>query len=375
MITTLHVILALGTFLYGSVIGSFLNVCIYRIPWEKSVVWPASRCPACLGPIAAGDNVPILGWLLLGGRCRHCATPISARYPLIEAFTGLACVAVYLVDVVLDPHAFWMPTEIFPRVLYHQILIALLIVATFIDYDHFLIPDGVTVTGMVLGLALGAIFPEARPAPASATAAASSLLPALRGALAGFAAGFLAQALLDMALLRRPGRLGLGLFGAFVGWQAVMWNGTAARGSVVVGVEGLLIGGAIIWTIRVVGTVLLRKEAMGFGDVTLMAMIGSFVGWQPLPMVLFLGAILGLVHAVLRFLGIVVRWLRGGKFSGALRPIPFGPYLSLAAALLVLGWPWVWTKWAAGYYRTIGVVSSEMWTLGTELWAGRSRLH
>jgi leader peptidase (prepilin peptidase)/N-methyltransferase len=374
VITTLHLILAAGTFVYGSVIGSFLNVCIYRIPWEKSVVWPESRCPRCLAPIRKGDNVPILGWLLLRGRCRNCALPISARYPAIEALTASLCVAVYLVDVVLDPHSFWMPTEVFPRVLYHQILISLLIVATFIDYDHYLIPDAVTVTGMVLGVGLAAIFPQVRPEPASATTAAGALAPALRSALVGFAAGFLIQAVLDLALLRRPGRLGLGLFGAFVGWQAAVRAGTVPWGSVVVGVEGLLIGGAIVWAIRVGGSVLFRKEAMGFGDVTLMAMIGSFVGWQPLPMVLFLGAILGLVHALLRFLGIVVRWLRGGKFSGAWREIPFGPYLSLAAVVLLLGWPWVWTKWASGYYRTVGVVSSEMWTLGMELWTGRGRL-
>ncbi|HWE35485.1 MAG TPA: prepilin peptidase [Isosphaeraceae bacterium] len=374
MISTLHLILAAGTFVYGSVIGSFLNVCIYRIPWEKSVVWPESRCPRCLAPIRKGDNVPILGWILLRGRCRNCALPISARYPAIEALTGLLCVAVYLVDVVLDPHSFWMPTEVFPRVLYHQILISLLIVATFIDYDHYLIPDAVTVTGMVLGIGLAAIFPEVRPEPASATTAFGALLPPLEAAPAGFAIGFLVQAVLDLALLRRPGRLGLGLFGAFVGWQAALRTGTAPWGSVVVGVECLLIGGAIVWAIRVVGSILLRKEAMGFGDVTLMAMIGSFVGWQPLPMVLFLGAMLGLVHALLRFFAIVLRWLRGGKFGGALRPIPFGPYLSLAAIVLLLGWPWIWTKWAAGYYRTVGVVSSEMWTLGMELWTGRGRL-
>jgi leader peptidase (prepilin peptidase)/N-methyltransferase len=374
VISTLHLILAAGTFVYGSVIGSFLNVCIYRIPWEKSVVWPESRCPRCLAPIRKVDNVPILGWLLLRGRCRNCALPISPRYPAIEALTGLLCVAIYLVDVVLDPHSFWMPTEVFPRVLYHQILISLLLVATFIDYDHYLIPDAVTVTGMILGLVLAALFPEVRPEPAAATTAFGSLARPLEGALAGFAIGFLVQAVLDLALLRRLGRLGLGLVGGVVGWQAAIRAGTTPWGSVVVGVEGLLIGGAMIWAIRVVGTVLLRKEAMGFGDVTLMAMIGSFVGWQPLPMVLFLGAILGLVHALLRFLGIVLRWHRGGPFRGALRPIPFGPYLSLAAVVLLLGWPWFWTKWAAGYYRAIGVVSSELWTIGMELWTGRGRL-
>ncbi len=81
-------------FVLGSVVGSFLNVCIYRIPWQKSVIWPGSHCPKCLHPIAARDNVPILSWLLLRGECRQCATSIAPRYALIELLVGLLFVGV-----------------------------------------------------------------------------------------------------------------------------------------------------------------------------------------------------------------------------------------------------------------------------------------
>src|SRR5271168_1713294 len=94
-------ILGLGYFLIGTVVGSFLNVCIYRIPWEKSVIWPGSHCPKCLHEIEARDNLPVLGWALLGGACRSCKVPIPIRYPAVELLVGLLFLGVYLVDGVL----------------------------------------------------------------------------------------------------------------------------------------------------------------------------------------------------------------------------------------------------------------------------------
>ena len=93
----IHAIMILGLFSIGTVVGSFLNVCIYRIPWEKSVIWPGSHCPRCLNPIAAQDNIPVVSWIALRGECRQCGLPISPRYPLIEFLLGLLFVAVYVV--------------------------------------------------------------------------------------------------------------------------------------------------------------------------------------------------------------------------------------------------------------------------------------
>ena len=221
----IHLILGCGLFAIGTVVGSFLNVCIYRIPWQKSVVWPDSRCPKCLHSIAARDNVPIVSWLALRGACRHCGLPIAARYPAVEALVGLLFAGAYISYVAFGPRSYWgeMPAFLAIVLCYHLILVALLVAATFIDYDLMTIPDEITVTGIVLGIALGTVFPEVRPDPSEAST---------------HAAGFR------------------------------------------VGVAGLLAGGGLTWSVRFLGSAALRREAMGFGDVTLMAMIGAFLGWQ-----------------------------------------------------------------------------------------------
>src|SRR5262245_38794185 len=99
--------LGLGIFLIGTVVGSFLNVCIYRIPWQKSVIWPSSRCPGCSSAIVSRDNIPILSWIALRGECRRCGSRISIRYPLVEALVGLLFLGAYLVDVVAVPRGPW----------------------------------------------------------------------------------------------------------------------------------------------------------------------------------------------------------------------------------------------------------------------------
>lgn len=95
----LHLIIGSTVAVLGTIVGSFLNVCIYRIPWQKSVIWPGSRCPRCWSEIRALDNLPVLSWLLLRGECRRCGLPISVRYPLVEALVGLLFLATYLVDI------------------------------------------------------------------------------------------------------------------------------------------------------------------------------------------------------------------------------------------------------------------------------------
>src|SRR4051794_37489068 len=100
MIEAGYILGGIWVFALGATVGSFANVCIYRIPFEKSLIWPRSHCPRCLTAIPARDNVPVVGWLLLHGRCRWCALPIPARYSLIEFLSGLLFVAVYLADLV-----------------------------------------------------------------------------------------------------------------------------------------------------------------------------------------------------------------------------------------------------------------------------------
>jgi len=309
MPSTLSLLLLTGAWLFalGAVVGSFLNVCIYRIPWQKSVIWPGSHCPRCWNAIQARDNVPILGWLVLGGKCRTCRNPISIRYPLIEALVGVLFVAVFLVDVVLGSRV-WpgeIPVWHFTTWSFHAILIALLVASTFIDYDLYLIPDAITVTGMIAGLGLGTIFPWVRLEPAAAVTP----------------------------------------WGGF-------WTGVA----------GFLVGGGLTWSVRFLGTLAMRREAMGFGDVTLMAMIGSFLGWQAAVLTFFLAPFFGLAHALGKLIKYLLKRLRGAQLSSADREIPFGPYLSMAAVTLVLSWRWLWAYWAKDLFEALFVVL--LWMMG-----------
>lgn len=296
-----HAILLVGLFALGTVVGSFLNVCIYRIPWQKSVIWPGSHCPKCLTPIAAQDNIPVVSWLALRGECRQCGLPISRRYPLIELLVGLLFAGVYVTDVVFARQIPWgaLPVEIPVGLAYHLCLVALLIAATFIDYDLYIIPDEVTLPGMFVGLAVGALVPGVRLAPSAA---------------------------------------------------ANHWDGF------MVGLTGLLVGGGMIWVVRLLGSLVFRREAMGFGDVTLLAMIGSFMGWQASVLIFFIAPFFGLGHALYKLVVFLGKKLAGRRTSGGDREIPYGPYLSMAALVLLLSWPWLWRGWAENYFNTLRMV-------------------
>jgi leader peptidase (prepilin peptidase)/N-methyltransferase len=186
----------------GLVVGSFANVCIHRLPERRSVVTPRSRCPQCGTPIRAMDNVPILSYLALGGRCRTCRAPISARYPLVEA----ANAAMYFALArLLGPS---------PRAVVAMALVTALLVLSLIDYDHQLLPDAITLPGIALGLAASLL--PGPPTPQSAVAAA--------------AGGYLALLAVAKAYERTRGIEGLGqgdwkmtaMLGAFLGWEKLL---------------------------------------------------------------------------------------------------------------------------------------------------------
>ena len=127
-------------FWLGAAIGSFLNVVVYRVPAGLSVIWPPSRCPKCLHQLGMGENIPILGWLLLRGKCRHCRTPISPRYPLIEAITAIIFVLVY--------NRFGLSIH----TVGYSLLMCWLLALTLIDLDTMTLPNSLTQSGLVLGL-------------------------------------------------------------------------------------------------------------------------------------------------------------------------------------------------------------------------------
>ena len=210
----------------GLVIGSFANVCIHRLPLGESVVAPRSRCPSCRAPIAAGDNVPVLSWLVLRGRCRHCGSRISWRYPAVEAATGLLYLAVALAS---GPS---------PRALLDMALVTALLVLALIDLDHQILPNAITRPGIAVGIgasiAARALGWPGFPSPLQSAAAA--------------AAGYLAFAAVALAYRRTRGVEGLGqgdwklaaMLGAFLGWERMLLTILLAS------IAGTLVGVALI---------------------------------------------------------------------------------------------------------------------------------
>lgn len=249
----------------GLVVGSFLNVLIHRLPRQESVVRPASHCPACQHRLAPGDLIPVLSWLLLRGHCRYCGGRIAVRYPLVELLNAWLYLLLYL--------KFGWRGALVP----YGVLVSLLVALTFIDLDHQLLPDALTLPGLGLGLAFGLWATLARGA----------------GSPSPFGVSFAhLPYLFDQFSLRAS------LLGAAVG------------------------GGAILLII------LLSREGMGYGDAKLLAMIGAFVGWRGSLGSLFTGAIAGSVVGV----GLLVTRRKGRR-----DPIPFGPFLTLGCLFLFFG--------------------------------------
>ncbi len=190
---------------FGLVIGSFLNVCIYRIPRNISIVMPASRCPACNYPIRAWDNIPVISYLILRGRCRHCGAKISPQYPLVEAVNAFFYVAV-----------FWRYGFAWDSVAY-ALFCSCLIVITFVDLEFQIIPDRITLPGIILGTFAGALL---MPDPFMRTALLG-YKASLIGLLSGGGFFYL------VAVLSRGGMGGgdikmMAMVGALMGWKAVM---------------------------------------------------------------------------------------------------------------------------------------------------------
>ncbi len=252
---TLRIIVTAFAFAIGAVVGSFLNVVIWRVPRGESIVAPPSHCPGCNERLAWYHNIPLVSWIVLRGRCAYCRTRISPRYPLVELITGLlavACVTVFG----LSPVA--VRTFVF---------VSLLVALTYIDLDHWLLPHGITWPGIVLGL--GTAWLPGAP----------GLVPSLLGAGAGFA-GF--------------------------------------------------------WILRVVAERLLKKEAMGGGDLFLLAMIGAFLGWRALLPVVFLASVQG---SVIGALALALRHRAAGASAGPPPETPPGTADAVPAEAAVTAVP------------------------------------
>jgi leader peptidase (prepilin peptidase) / N-methyltransferase len=195
-------------FIFGLCIGSFLNVCIYRLPAGKSIVRPGSMCPVCNRGIAAYDNIPVISYLLLGGRCRRCKTPIPLRYPLVELITGFLALGIFI------------RFGLTPATLIFFVFSAALIVATFIDIDHRIIPDLITLPGIPAFFVASFFLPH------------SNLIEPLIRSVVGILAGGGSLFLVAWTYERLTGKEGMGMgdvkllamIGALLGWRGVLFT-------------------------------------------------------------------------------------------------------------------------------------------------------
>ena len=298
---TVETVIPFLFFLFGIIFGSFLNVCISRIPEGLSIVSPGSRCPRCLAPIKPYDNIPVIGWLLLRGKCRNCALPISPMYPLVEFTTGLVFVLTY--------HEFGIGLPSLKWLLFSCLIIVLVVT----DFRVRLLPDLVNFPGLAMGLLLAIRVRIPDP-----TAAAFFFLGGFR------------------KLPSHPD-LFFNLLNSIL---------------------GALLGSMLLWGAAAVYKLVRKRDGMGMGDVKMMAMVGAFLGPRGAFLTILLGTLLGTVAGVLwvgilylsgwkrplaeraarRGLGTVpsIRWTIATQYQ-----LPLGTFLGIGALAVAYALPWL----------------------------------
>ncbi len=263
--------------IFGLVIGSFLNVCIYRIPRRESIVFPGSRCPHCGKAIRPYDNVPVLAYLWLRGRCRDCGAPISPQYPAVELVTGVAFFGCAL------KWGFAAPTFV------NSLFLAIVVALALIDYHHRLLPNVITLPGWAAGLALAPFQDPAFFDEPVARVLASMMFP--RAAEA-----------------------------------ALPW---------VASLTGALVGGGLLLSVALLYEKVRRRQGLGMGDVKMMAMVGAFLGWRLVLLTIFAGSVLGSI------IGVFVVIFRGGNLQTKLSFGTFlalGAILAVFLGVGILAW-------------------------------------
>jgi leader peptidase (prepilin peptidase) / N-methyltransferase len=298
---TVETVIPFFFFLFGIVIGSFLNVCISRIPEGVSIVSPGSRCPRCLKPIKPYDNIPVFGWLILRGKCRNCSLPISPMYPLVEFATGLIFVLTYYEYGIGLLTLKWL------------IFSCLIIVLVVTDFRVRILPDLINFPGLAMGIVL-----------------------AFRVPIADSTAGTLFFLL---------------------GFRDLPFQ-TELFFNVLNAILGALVGSMLLWGAAAAYKLVRKREGMGMGDVKMMAMVGAFLGPRGAFLTILLGTLLGSIIGVL---WIVILYLFGWKRAVAERAakrnlgsvsairwtiasqyqLPLGTFLGIGGMAVAYALPWL----------------------------------
>ncbi len=333
----------------GLIIGSFLNVVIHRLPIEgASLVRPRSACPSCGRAIRWHENLPVLSFLLLRGRCRGCKASISWRYPLVELLTGLVFVLIY--ERWMVPSLVEGPVvEEWLRLFVWFYFVAVLIAATFIDIDHRILPDELTLSGLVLAPLACILCPLIQADRLGEQLVADSTwgtwMPLVVGLIGAGATIIVLRVHASAEWLEEEGQVSqpsvrparnLGavwpgvLVGVVAGLLALLLPDRSA-GALMSSAMGIGVGGGLLLGVGLLGSLAFKKEAMGFGDVKYLAMVGGFLGARAALLTFFLACVLGSLLGLLRMLFTKDHYLA------------FGPYLSLGAILVLLFEPEILT--------------------------------
>lgn len=259
-------------FLFGAMVGSFLNVVIHRVPLEESVVFPNSACPKCSEPIKPYDNIPILSWLFLGGKCRKCKNPISPRYPAIELLTALSFALVYW-QIGFNP---FLPVAI--------VFVSTMIALIFIDAEHMILPNVITYPLLVFSLIVRIIYPL----------------------------------LFDSSLIQDLEHYPSNLLSEYPAWLVSLFGA----------ILGGLFGGGSLWLVGAIWKKLRGVDAMGLGDVKMMFAVGALLGWRLTFLSIFLGAFSGAI------IGMIL--ISRQKDKDMQTQIPFGIFLGIGSILALL---------------------------------------
>ncbi len=407
-------------FLGGVLVGGQLNRGIYRLAWNRRAIGPWSLPQRDVPVRRWTDRLPLIGWWGLRREARWHGRGYWLRPLLIELSTGIGFALLYWLEVdrlILWPSLPGAPTVdmavVHAQYLSHIVLISLMIVATFIDFDEQTIPDEITVTGTVIGLVFAIAMPyaslptlfesglhgttlhhmvltssttaarwaEGLGGPISWPVALDGLLGLVVGLLGiwgwcfailhktwtlrqgwGRAVRYMLASILRHTTWRVPGLLIIGLSAATAATWA--WDAGGVRWqSLLTAIVGMCFGGGLIWAVRMIAGHAMQVEAMGFGDVTLMAMIGAFLGWQAAMLVFFIAPLTAVLIAAAQ------RLLTGD------RAIAFGPYLCLAALIVIVAWDSIWTHWALPMFSLgwfiPGVLACCLVMMGGLLWLWR----
>lgn len=318
---TIEIIWLVVAFLLGSCVGSFINVVVGRLPYEKSLLWPSSTCLKCYTPLRLMDNLPVIGYLMLGGKCRYCGSRYSSQYLWIELICGAVFAGLLYFDIFMNglhlpviATSDWsinqglIPWQGIILFFHHAILFSFLLAAALSDIHTRTIPLSLTATGTIIGLISATIF--AWPFPTELTS------------------GDLAVRT-SWAFNFPPEKFPRGVYQWPVWGPLPTWLMVESRWllGLLTGLAGAAMGSLLVRAIKFLVEKGMGREAIGMGDADLMMMAGAFIGWQGVIVSFFVGGLCALPMAILMLI-----------FKKD-RSLPFGPGLALGVVIVVLNWP------------------------------------